>query len=606
LWQWLLPALCVLSLIGVAWTNALFYGVGGRPQFGYWDAVTIPSGQPFVAEIVHTIPGGASDRAGVRDGDRIDVRDLGIYDRVALLFQPVTSVPVRLFVLRGGQKRAILVTGRTVYDGNVALKVAVAGTHTVAELWILGCALLLALRRWQAREARYLCLALLGFAGAMWLTPTVMVSASGTLLALSYFLSGCALLAAVLLPVALARTFGVNSPLRALLVGALCALAALELARYVAATIGLISASIDPLPLIYGNWRAVDPLMEVAAVLAVVVAVASTPRPSRARASWLLLPLPFALMINSTSLDLSTSASTWFGYMALLLLAGAAALAAAAAVTYALLGRRVLDIDFIVSRTLAVGILSAVVVGSFALLEWLLGTVLAGVSHATGWVANAALALVLGLSLNPMHKRVDAFIDFVFFRKRREDERALVDFSKESAYVTDAQALLDQTLDKLQRHTDASDAAILIESSGTYAAVRSYGGAAAAPVDENDPAVLALKAWHKPLDPHRYGGALRGALALPMLARGRLLGAIVLGERIGGEAYAPDEIEALSQFAHGVGSSLEALQLHRDDSIAALREAMASMAQAIAELGNEAAALKQFQADLQAPSRAAW
>lgn len=596
LWQWLLPALCVLSVIGVSWTNALFYGIGGPPQFGYWDAVTVASEQPFVAQIVHTIPGGASERAGIRDGDRIDVRDLGVYDRVALLFQPVTSVPVRLFVVRSGEKRAIVVTGSTVYEGNVALKLAVATTHAVAEWWILGCALLLALRRWQTREARYLCLGLLGFAGAMWLNPIQMVSANGTLLALSYMLSGCALLAALLLPVALARTFGANSPLRALLVGALCALAALELGRYVAATLGLINASVDPLPFVYGNWRAVDPLMEVAAVLAVVVAVASTSRQSRARAAWLLLPLPFALLLNSTSLDLATSASTWLGYMALLLLASAAALAGAAAVTYALLRRRVLDIDFIVSRTLVVAMLSALIVGSFALLEWLLGTVLAGVSHATGWIANAALALVLGLSLNPMHKRVDAFIDSVFFRKRREDEQALLDFSKESAYVTDAQVLLDQTLDKLRRHTDARDAEIFIESGGTYEAVCCYG-ASATGVDENDPAVLALKAWHKPLDPHRYGGALRGALALPMLARGRLLGAIVLGERIGGEAYAPDEIEALSQFAHGVGSSLDALALHRDDSMATLREAMASMAQAIAALGNETAALKHLQAD---------
>jgi len=164
--------------------------------------------------------------------------------------------------------------------------------------------------------------------------------------------------------------------------------------------------------------------------------------------------------------------------------------------------------------------------------------------------------------------------------------------------------LLDQTLHKLRRHTDACDAAILIESDRTYAAVRCYGSASAPAVDENDPVVLALKAWHKPLDPHRYGGAMGGALALPMLARGRLLGVIVLGERIGGEAYAPDEVEALSQFAHGVGSSLEALALHRDDSMAALREAIASMAQAIAALGNEAAVLKQFQADLQTQGRA--
>lgn len=591
-WQRVLLGLCVLSMIGVAWTNAIFYGIGGRPQFGYWDAVTIPSEQPFVARIVHTIPGGASQRAGIIDGDRIDVRDLGIYDRVALLFQPVTSAPVTLLVLRNVQKRVIVVTGRTAYDGDVALKMAVAGTHAMAEWWILGCALLLAVRRSETREGRYLCLGLLGFAGAMWLSPIQMVSANGTLVALSYMLSGCALLVAVLAPVALARTFGVNSALRTLLVGGVATLAALELARYIAATIGLITASIDPLPLVYGNWRATDPLIEVAAVLAVVVAVASTAQANRARAAWLLLPLPFALMLNSTSLDLATSASTWIGYMALLLLAAAAALAGALAVTYALLRRRVLDIDFIVSRTLVVAMLSLLVVGSFALLEWLLGTMLAGVSHATGWIANAALALVLGLSLNPMQKRVDAFIDFVFFRKRHEDERALRDFAKESGYITDAAVLLDQTLDKLRRHTDARDAAILIESAGTYAAVRCYGGASSPTVDENDPAVLALKAWHRPLDPHRCGGAMLGALSLPLLARGRLLGAIVLGERVGGEAYAPDEIEALSQFAHGVGSSLEVLALHRDDSMAVLREAMASMAQAISTLGSETAALK--------------
>jgi hypothetical protein len=593
-WQWLLPSLCALSLIGLAWTEVSFYGLGGRSQYGYWDAVTVPAGQPFVAEIVHPIAGGSAARAGVREGDRIDLRDLGVYDRVALLFQPVTSVPVSLVVRRAREKLAIPVVADTVYDGNVLLKLAVAIPNDVAEWWILGCALLLALRRWQTREGVYLCLALLGFAGAMWLSPIQMVAANGTLVAISYMLSGCARIAAAFFPVLLARTFGVPSPLRALLFGGVCVLAALELARYAAATIGLVYASIDPLPLVYGSWRILDPLLVVAAAAAVAVAVASTPRSNRARAAWLLLPLPFALVISTASFDLTTSASTWIGYMALYVLTGAAALAGAAAVTYALLRRRVLDIDFIVSRTLVVAIVSALVVGSFALLEWLLGTVLAGVSHATGWIANAALALALGLSLNPMQKRVDGFIEIVFFRKRHEDERALLNFSQEAAYVTDAGVLLDQALDRLRRHTDARDAAILIESGNAYAAMRSFGEAPSPGVEENDPAILALKTWHKPLDPHHYGGAMRGALALPMLARGRLVGAIVLGERTGGEAYAPDEIEALSHFAHGVGSALDALGLHRDDSVAALREGMASMAQAIATLGNETAALKQY------------
>jgi hypothetical protein len=188
---------------------------------------------------------------------------------------------------------------------------------------------------------------------------------------------------------------------------------------------------------------------------------------------------------------------------------------------------------------------------------------------------------------------VDQFIEAAFFRKRHDNERALLDFSKEAAYVTNCEALLDQAVEKLARHTDAQDAAILLHTSGVFSTARSFGNGHLEEVDENDPAVLALKTWHKTLDPHRYASTMHGALAAPMLARGRLLGIVVLGERAGGEAYAPDEIEALSQFAHGVGSSYDVLSGRSDNSIAELRTAMTAMANAITKLGNETAALKQ-------------
>lgn len=103
------------------------------------------------------------------------------------------------------------------------------------------------------------------------------------------------------------------------------------------------------------------------------------------------------------------------------------------------------------------------------------------------------------------------------------------------------------------------------------------------PVDENDAAILALKTWHKPLDPHHYVTSLEGALALPMLGRGRLLGvlALLLGERVGGEAYAPDEVEALSHLAHGVGAALDVLSMKgdgsRDGSLEEIRAAIRAL-----------------------------
>jgi hypothetical protein len=66
-----------------------------------------------------------------------------------------------------------------------------------------------------------------------------------------------------------------------------------------------------------------------------------------------------------------------------------------------------------------------------------------------------------------------------------------------------------------------------------------------------------------------------------MLSRGKLLGLLLLGERAGGEAYAPDEVDALSQFVRGVGSALDALGGTGGDSIGALKETIASAVESL-------------------------
>jgi GAF domain-containing protein len=247
----------------------------------------------------------------------------------------------------------------------------------------------------------------------------------------------------------------------------------------------------------------------------------------------------------------------------------------AALVTFALLNRRVLDVGFVLSRSIVVAVLSLIVVAAFILLEWILGSVVANVSHATGVAANAALALVLGLSIRLIHQRVDDLVDSVMFRKRHEDARALREFSKEAAFVTERDALVELAIDKLRRHTDARSGGVFFRQNGTYRAVRHFNEVVTV-VGENDAAVLALKTWHKPLDPHAYDSALKGDLALPMVARGQLLGLLLCGERSGGEAYAPDEVDALAQFTQGLGSAYDGLAndapAERDALLQAIRD----------------------------------
>jgi GAF domain-containing protein len=167
------------------------------------------------------------------------------------------------------------------------------------------------------------------------------------------------------------------------------------------------------------------------------------------------------------------------------------------------------------------------------------------------------IALALGLSMRYIHGVADRLVDGVFFRKRHEDEAALRRFAHESSYISDPQVLLDRAGAEVKAHTSAEEVAIYT-SDGSPAYAASNGSRRV--VGENDPAIVALRAWGKPVHLHEVSGSeLNGELAFPMISRGRLVGTLICGARRDGEAYAPDEYDALVQLAHGVGTTFDTL-----------------------------------------------
>ncbi|MBV8246339.1 MAG: GAF domain-containing protein [Candidatus Eremiobacteraeota bacterium] len=569
-WKWPLWTICAIALIVTI--LALFDNVGffATPWYGFWDDNLVP-GAPFTMVVAGVVPGGAAARAGFQIGDRIDLREQSLEARIAAVDQPVGGRPTAFTIHRGSATLQRTLVASSVWQGAIWWKLPNLLSWGLAFVWLAACAALVAARRWWRADARLLALVLVCVSSRA-LDATFSATPNADFTVARDLVSRICIVVAAWLLLRLCAAHGVRTPLRS----------AIEVAAYVAIPVALLTAfalpfgmltlRIDPLPYQFRNngiASMVDVVLLALVAAAAVAAVATSPPTQRPRIGWLLLPLPIATLSATIVAEviwfgLTTS---WFAAVFVNGIGGLILLLGALLVTYALLKQRVLDFEFVLSRTLVFAIVSAIVVASFALLEWLLGTVLAGVSHATGVFANATLALVLGVSISYIQKRVDAFVDAVFFRKRRDDERALREYSKEAAYVTDPEVLLDQALEKVRLHTDARSAALLFDGDGRYSTQRSFGEAAKADVSENDGAILALKTWHKPLDPHRCDTELQGALLLPMLARGRLLGVVVLGERAGGEAYAPDEVEALAQFAQGVGSALDVLGTKTDSSI---------------------------------------
>lgn len=89
-------------------------------------------------------------------------------------------------------------------------------------------------------------------------------------------------------------------------------------------------------------------------------------------------------------------------------------------------------------------------------------------------------------------------------------------------------------------------------------------------VNENDPALVSLRAEHARVDLHALETSTTGESAHPMVARGRLVGALVLGPKRSQESYAPDESAAIAQLAHSVAGAIDVLALKGGDRDAAL------------------------------------
>jgi hypothetical protein len=226
---------------------------------------------------------------------------------------------------------------------------------------------------------------------------------------------------------------------------------------------------------------------------------------------------------------------------------------------YVILRHRVLDIGFVVNRAVVYAAVSLIIVVTFIIFEWLVGHVVEANSRASD-ILQLAAALVLGLSIRPIHSRVDQWVDDLFFRERHAAEAAVRKFAHEALLITSQSDLIVKTVDVAQRNMHLLGCAFYAAREGRYIPLRSTFEIGPS-VSENDYAVLGMRTWHAPLELHGIETQLPGELALPMTVRGRLAGFLLCGEKSSHEAIAPDEREALALLARDAGIALDSLRI---------------------------------------------
>src|ERR1700730_3545796 len=113
--QALVLTTCVLTLVLVVANAINYFGFAGRAAWAANPGMNIGTSQePYHAAILGVDPGGAADRAGLRSGDRFDVRADGQVERWQLLSgNAMSGRPIILLLSQVPQGKLVTIAPRS-------------------------------------------------------------------------------------------------------------------------------------------------------------------------------------------------------------------------------------------------------------------------------------------------------------------------------------------------------------------------------------------------------------------------------------------------------------------------------------------------------------
>jgi hypothetical protein len=257
-------------------------------------------------------------------------------------------------------------------------------------------------------------------------------------------------------------------------------------------------------------------------------------------------------------------------------------------VAYGVVRYRVMDIDFVVSRTVVYTLLTATIVSTFALIHFLVGKWLENVRIA--FALELVVAVAYGVWLSALHSRFVGWVDGVFFRRRHIAESHVLRVAHTLPHA-ETERFVDEMLsaDAAEAFGLASSAVFRRDPDGTFVRRHAvgWGAADAASLERDDHLVVQLAAslapqtvaeaqWPRSDVP---SGLAQPLYAVPVCVRHRVVAIALYGGHASGEALDPDEMRLLRELGAGAAIAY--------DHIAA-----AELSDKLRELQTENAALR--------------
>jgi PAS domain S-box-containing protein len=253
---------------------------------------------------------------------------------------------------------------------------------------------------------------------------------------------------------------------------------------------------------------------------------------------------------------------------------------------HAIIRHRLMNIRLVVRRGIvylvAVVVAGAVFVAALALLTIFLGIRRKDVPFAT----EVAIALAVALAFQSLKGRIQHWLDRYLYRESYNYPQIIREASTKIGSTLDLQPLLEYLCEVTGRIFRPDLVAVFINSRGddSFRVVvrHSFGDtrdiSPVVRVESSSPLPSFLSSTHRPLLREElvrfvdgqvqqravaHLAELGGEFALPMLLESRLLGFLLVGPKLSGDAYFAEDVELLSTLANQAAIAVENAQLYR-------------------------------------------
>lgn len=302
-------------------------------------------------------------------------------------------------------------------------------------------------------------------------------------------------------------------------------------------------------------------------VLLVIARLVTMQRAERARFGWAAFAIVWGVVTNDLRNVLSVGGLAWYSPIAADL-----TIVMPLCLTYAILKRHVIDVRFVISRTVVYAILTTLIVGIIGAVDWLTSAYLAQVRLAMA--IDAAVTIAIAFVLHRAYNRIETSVDAVIFRRKHEATRYLERVAQTLAFA-EAEEAIDRAIVHDPHDKFEITACALYRLYGVEYAAASVAGAQSAGlprVERDHDLVRFMLSERGTISVHDLRPAVAGsfsmhgavpAVAIPIFQGNRLTAFALYGIHRDGTTLDPDEIQALEHLCAAAAQAYTGLELAR-------------------------------------------